>query len=91
MLKYVINFFLIHAHGLKCYFIDSPLTCPYSSIPIKSTKIKVSFVELKDTIPVHGPESEVFENLMWEGFIALLDSKVKACCCLPSKWNNPRR
>ena len=41
----------------------------------KRSKIKVSFVELSDTLPVHGPESEVYENLMWEDFLALLDTK----------------
>lgn len=41
----------------------------------KRSKVKVSFVELKDTIPVHGPESEVFENLIWEDFMALLNLK----------------
>lgn len=41
----------------------------------KRSKIKVCFVELSDTIPVQGPESEVHENLMWEDFLALLDTK----------------
>jgi hypothetical protein len=41
----------------------------------KRSKIKVTFVELKDTIPVHGPESEVIENILWEDFIALLNQK----------------
>jgi hypothetical protein len=41
----------------------------------KRSKIKVSFVELNDTIPVQGPESEVYENLLWEDFMALLDQK----------------
>jgi hypothetical protein len=41
----------------------------------KRSKIKVSFVELRDTIPVHGPESEVCEDLIWEDFLALLDQK----------------
>jgi len=43
----------------------------------KRSKIKVTFVELDDTIPVHGPESEVHENLLWENFMGLLDSKEK--------------
>jgi hypothetical protein len=41
----------------------------------KRSKIKVRFVELDDTIPVHGPESELHENLLWEDFLALLDAK----------------
>jgi len=41
----------------------------------KRSKIKVSFVELDDTIPVLGPESKVHENLIWEDFLALLDPK----------------
>lgn len=43
----------------------------------KRSKIKISFVELDDTIPVHCPESEVHENLLWENFIALLEPKEK--------------
>jgi hypothetical protein len=43
----------------------------------KRSKVKVSFVELNNTIPVHGPESEVHENLLWEDFIALMDTKEK--------------
>jgi len=43
----------------------------------KRSKIKVTFVELRDTIPVHGPTSELHENLLWEDFIALLDNKEK--------------
>lgn len=43
----------------------------------KRNKIKVSFVELTDTIPVHGPDSEIHENLLWEDFMALLDPKEK--------------
>lgn len=41
----------------------------------KRSKVKVCFVELRDTIPVHGPESEVHDNLIWEDFLALLDEK----------------
>ncbi|MDH4207508.1 MAG: sigma-70 family RNA polymerase sigma factor, partial [Anaerolineae bacterium] len=41
----------------------------------KRSKLKVSFVELHDTIPVQGPESEVHEELVWEEFLALLDEK----------------
>lgn len=41
----------------------------------KRSKVKVTFIELDDTIPVHGPESEIIENLLWEDFIGLLDQK----------------
>jgi hypothetical protein len=41
----------------------------------KRSKTKVSFVELTDTIPVHGPESEVYENMIYEDFIALLNPR----------------
>jgi hypothetical protein len=41
----------------------------------KRSKIKVAFVEMDDTIPVHGPDSEVEENLLWEDFISLLNPK----------------
>lgn len=41
----------------------------------KRAKIKVKFVELDDTVPVHGPESEVHENLLWEDFMGLLNRK----------------
>ena len=35
----------------------------------------MSFVELNDTIPIHGPESELHETLLWEDFLALLEPK----------------
>lgn len=41
----------------------------------KRTKARVRFVELTDTIPVHGPESEVHANLLYEDFLALLNPK----------------
>ena len=41
----------------------------------KRSKVKVSFIEINDTIPVHGPNSELHDNLVWEDFIALLDRK----------------
>jgi hypothetical protein len=43
----------------------------------KRSKIKVNFVELKDTIPVHGPESEAEENILWEDFLTVLSEKEK--------------
>ena len=41
----------------------------------KRSKVSVKFVEINDTIPVHGPESEVHEDLLWEDFLAVLDAK----------------
>jgi len=41
----------------------------------KRNRTKVSFVELKDTIPVHGADSEVHENLLWADFLALCNIK----------------
>jgi hypothetical protein len=49
----------------------------------KRSKTKVAFVQLDDTIPVHGPDSECEESLLWEDFIALLDKKEqKIVVCL---------
>jgi hypothetical protein len=41
----------------------------------KRNKIKVQFIELDDTIPVHGPETEVEENLLWQSLFAILSPK----------------
>jgi hypothetical protein len=41
----------------------------------KRNKVKVTFVELNDTVPVHGPQSELHEDLLWEDFFALLEPK----------------
>lgn len=41
----------------------------------KRRKISVKFVELTDTIPVQGPESEVLGNLITNDFLALLDGR----------------
>lgn len=55
----------------------------------KRNKIKVSFVELTDTVPVHGPESEVHENILWEDFFGLLDKKERRIViCLRSGKTN---
>jgi hypothetical protein len=43
----------------------------------KRNKVKIAFVELDETIPVHNSASEVHENLLWEDFFAVLDSKEK--------------
>lgn len=33
------------------------------------------FVELTDTIPVHGPESEVIDRMVYGDFLALLNER----------------
>jgi len=49
----------------------------------KRSKIRVSFVELDDTVPVHGPSSEIHEDLLWEDFFSVLDYKEqKITICL---------
>jgi hypothetical protein len=44
----------------------------------KRSKVKVSFVQLDDTIPVHGRDSEVLEDLVWQDFLTLLDPKERS-------------
>lgn len=41
----------------------------------KRNKVRVRFVELTDTIPVQGPETEVEGNLAVSDFLALLDQR----------------
>jgi hypothetical protein len=41
----------------------------------KRNKVQVRFVELTDTVPVQGPESEVLGGLVTSDFLALLDEK----------------
>jgi hypothetical protein len=41
----------------------------------KRSKIKVRFVELTDTIPVQGPETEVVGQTVFSDFLALLDER----------------
>ncbi|RKS06601.1 hypothetical protein DFP74_2241 [Nocardiopsis sp. Huas11] len=41
----------------------------------KRSKVQVRFVELTDTIPVQGPESEVLGKLVTSDFLALLNEK----------------
>ncbi|MGD0077487.1 MAG: sigma-70 family RNA polymerase sigma factor [Sedimentisphaerales bacterium] len=49
----------------------------------KRAKVRVSFIQLNDTKPVHAPTSELHENLLWEDFFALLDRKErKIVVCL---------
>lgn len=41
----------------------------------KRSKIKVRFVELTDSIPVQGPETEIEANLVFADFLAILDKQ----------------
>ena len=41
----------------------------------KRSKVRISFVELKDTLPVHSPRSEYTDNLLWQDFSALLNAR----------------
>jgi len=41
----------------------------------KRARIKVSFIELRDTVPVIGPTSEVDETLMWQDLLGLLEPR----------------
>ena len=41
----------------------------------KRSKIRVRFVEMKDTIPVQGPESEILGTMVTNDFLALLDER----------------
>lgn len=38
-------------------------------------RVKISFVELGDTTPVHGREAEVHEQLLWEDFLAIVEPR----------------
>lgn len=39
------------------------------------SKVKVRFVELTDTIPVQGPETEVEDRIVFADFLTLLDER----------------
>lgn len=41
----------------------------------KRSKVKVRFVELTDTIPVHGPETEVTDRVVCGDFLTLLNER----------------
>ena len=41
----------------------------------KRAGVRVRFVELEETVPVLGPDSEAHENLLWEDFFGLLNPK----------------
>lgn len=51
----------------------------------KRTKVKVTFVELDDTIPSHGPDAEADGNLLWQDLFTLCDPKERqVLVCLRS-------
>lgn len=50
----------------------------------KRNKVRVRFVELTDTIPVQGPETEVEGNLVVGDFLALLDERERQIVVLLS-------
>jgi hypothetical protein len=50
----------------------------------KRNKVQVRFVELTDTIPVQGPESEILGRLVTNDFLALLDSQQREIVVLLS-------
>ncbi|BCJ67977.1 sigma-70 family RNA polymerase sigma factor [Polymorphospora rubra] len=50
----------------------------------KRSKVKVRFVELTDTIPVHGPETEVVGRMLCGDFLALLDERDRTVVVLLS-------
>lgn len=41
----------------------------------KRSKVRVTFVELRDSLPVHGPGSEADERILWGDFLSLLNPK----------------
>ena len=41
----------------------------------KRSKVTVRFVELTETIPVQGPETEIVDRLVFSDFLALLDER----------------
>jgi hypothetical protein len=50
----------------------------------KRNKITVRFVELPDTIPVQGPETEVEDRMVFADFLAVLDEKERQIVVLLS-------
>lgn len=41
----------------------------------KRTKVKTTFVELNDTVPVHGPNAELDGQLLWQDLFVVCDPK----------------
>ncbi|QQM22014.1 sigma-70 family RNA polymerase sigma factor [Rhodococcus sp. P-2] len=57
----------------------------------KRAKVSVRFVELTDTIPVQGPESEVLGNMVTNDFLALLDEQQRqVVILLNSGWTKQK-
>lgn len=50
----------------------------------KRNKVQVRFVELTETIPIQGPESEILGNLVTSDFLALLDGQQREIVVLLS-------
>lgn len=50
----------------------------------KRNKVRVPFVELTDSIPIQGPESEILDKLVTSDFLAMLDSKQREIVVLLS-------
>lgn len=51
----------------------------------KRSKVKVVFVELDDTIPVHGPDAEVHTNRVWQDLLSVCDRRERrVVVCLRS-------
>ena len=55
----------------------------------KRDKIKVKFVELDETIPVHAPTSEVHDDICWQDFMSFLNTKEREIVVLLK--NGPTR
>jgi hypothetical protein len=51
----------------------------------KRSKVKVSFVEIDSTVPVHAPTSEVHEELLWQDLFAVVSERERhVLVCLRS-------
>lgn len=51
----------------------------------KRAKVKVSFVEIDNTVPVHAPTSEVHEELLWQDLFAVVSERERhVLVCLRS-------
>jgi hypothetical protein len=55
----------------------------------KRSKVKVRFVELSDTIPVQGPESEIDGALVTNDFLSLLDTRNREIVVLLNSGHSP--
>lgn len=41
----------------------------------KRNKVKVSFVEIDEKIPIHSPTTEIEENILWDDLLSIVDKK----------------